>query len=123
MQRLPQNTWGWSRRPLKAALLLAIALVLAWSLASRVLAAELPARDFNTINLNRLADRDHNPLTFAVLGDSRDHGGLFPVLLEEVAREEGVSFVIHLGDLVNRGRLWEYQQFFADLQALQGLPS
>lgn len=121
--RLPfRNDPGWSRRPLLAALLLAVALILVWSLTSRVLAAELPARDVNTVNLKRLAELDHNPLTFAVLGDSRDHGGLFPVLLEEVAREEGVSFVIHLGDLVNRSRLWEYQQFFADLKALKGLP-
>lgn len=122
VNRLCSNAPGWSRRPLRTALLLAVALILAWSVASRVLADGLPAREFNTINLKRLTDCDHNPLTFVVLGDSRDHGGLFPVLLEQVAREDGAAFVIHLGDLVNRSRLWEYQQFFADLHGLKGLP-
>jgi len=84
--------------------------------------AELPARDFNSRNLARLSATTHNPLIFAVFGDSRDHGGLFPVLLEELASEEDLDFAVHLGDMVNRGRLWEYQAFFRDLRALNGLP-
>ncbi|MCL6621255.1 MAG: metallophosphoesterase [Syntrophobacterales bacterium] len=113
---------GWRRRWRWAALLVALAVAWAAPLGFRAHAEELPARDFNLLNLQRLAGVTHNPLTFVVLGDSRDHGGLFPLLLQEVAREEGVSLVIHLGDLVNRSRLWEYRQFFRDLKALSGLP-
>jgi len=76
----------------------------------------LPARDWNPQNLKRLEALPPNPLTFAVLGDSRDNPAVFQGLLRQVARDPGIQFVIHLGDMVAEGDLRRYRGFFQSLR-------
>lgn len=85
-------------------------------------AAGLPARQFNADNLARVEQLSANPLTFAVFGDSRDHSGVFPLLLKGVSQDKEVAFAIHLGDLVRNGRLEEYAAFFEEIKELGPLP-
>jgi predicted phosphodiesterase len=76
----------------------------------------LPARDWNLQNLERLEALPPNPLTFAVLGDSRDNPPVFQGLLRQMARDPGIQFVIHLGDMVDEGDLTRYRGFFQSLR-------
>lgn len=82
----------------------------------------LPARDWNPQNLKRLEALPPNPLTFAVLGDSRDNPPVFQGLLRQMARDPDIQFVIHLGDMVDEGDLTRYRGFFQSLRPYLKMP-
>jgi hypothetical protein len=50
------------------------------------------------------------PLIFAVAGDSRDDAQVYGQVLEAVAAD-GSQFLVHTGDLVNRGTEAQWQEF------------
>ncbi|MFH1596855.1 MAG: metallophosphoesterase [Pseudomonadota bacterium] len=82
----------------------------------------LPARDWNPQNLKRLVALPPNPLTFAVLGDSRNNPQVFQGLLRQMARDPDIQFVIHLGDMVDEGDLTRYRGFFQSLRPYLKMP-
>jgi 3',5'-cyclic AMP phosphodiesterase CpdA len=82
----------------------------------------LPARDWNSRNLARLQALKGDTLTFAVLGDNRNNPAVFEALLKQMARDPGLEFAIHLGDMVPSGELKNYQDFFHSLQNYLKLP-
>jgi len=102
---------------LSGLLLLAVA-VAAWSQA-------LPGEDWNGRGLARLeasAPRLPSPLTFAVLGDSRDSDGVFDRLLAQMAGDRSLAFAIHLGDLVHVGTEAGFRSFFRQVQGRLQIP-
>jgi len=82
----------------------------------------LPARDWNLKNLERLQALKADTVSFAVLGDSRDNIPVFAGLLRQMARDPGVKFAIHLGDMVNQGELEGYRSFFQSLRQYLHMP-
>jgi 3',5'-cyclic AMP phosphodiesterase CpdA len=82
----------------------------------------LPARDWNSQNLARLQAPKDEPLTFAVLGDNRNNPAVFDAILKQMARDPGLEFAIHLGDMVPTGELKNYQDFFHSLKNYLKLP-
>jgi 3',5'-cyclic AMP phosphodiesterase CpdA len=75
-------------------------------------AGPLPATDWNAANLAKIKVSPAKPLTFAVLGDSRDNPKIFAAVLKKVNRDPHLAFVIHLGDLVHKAELDQYRTFF-----------
>jgi len=107
----------WAGLLLSGLLLLAGA-VAAWSRA-------LPGEDWNGRALARLeasAPKLPSPLTFAVLGDSRDSAGIFDRLLGQMARDPSLAFVIHLGDMVHGGSEAGIQSFFGQVRRRLQIP-
>lgn len=103
----------------------------AWLVAGILLAAVLtrfglaepaPAPPWNPANLAKIASCTENPLAFAVLGDSRDSHGIFPHILRQISADPELAFVVHLGDLVHRGKLREFQHFFGQVREFLRLP-
>jgi 3',5'-cyclic AMP phosphodiesterase CpdA len=82
----------------------------------------LPARDWNPRNLAHLKALKGDNLTFAVLGDDRGNLPVFEALLKQMARDPGLEFAVHLGDMVPRGELKNYQDFFHSLRSYLKLP-
>ncbi len=80
------------------------------------LAGPAPAPPWNPANLAKIAPLTENPLTFAVLGDSRDSHGIFPHMLKQISADPELTFVVHLGDLVHGGKLKEFQHFFGQVR-------
>ncbi len=78
--------------------------------------APLPARQWNQENLERIKGLAAEPLTFAVLGDSRDNPAVFGRILQKVDRDPNIAFVIHLGDLVSKANLQDFQTFFEEVR-------
>jgi serine/threonine-protein phosphatase CPPED1 len=72
----------------------------------------LPARQWNRENLDKIKNIKAEPLTFAVLGDSRDNPADFGRVLKMIERDPSPAFVIHLGDMVKEANLEQYQTFF-----------
>jgi len=89
--------------------------------------AEAPpaGQGWNDQALSRLeaaAPRLPSPLTFAVLGDSRDSAGAFDRLLAQMARDPDLAFAIHLGDLVPVGTEADFQSFFRQVRPRLQIP-
>ena len=82
----------------------------------------LPARDWNLQNLKLIQALKPDPLTFAVLGDNRGNYPVFEGLLRQMARDPGLQFAIHLGDMVDKGELPRYRTFFQSLRQLLKVP-
>jgi len=74
--------------------------------------APLPAKQWNQENLAKVLSAAAEPVTFAVMGDSRDNPPVFGELLKKVDSDSELAFVIHLGDLVREAELDQYQTFF-----------
>jgi predicted phosphodiesterase len=74
--------------------------------------APLPAKQWNQENLAKVQSAAAEPVTFAVMGDSRDNPPAFGGLLKKVDRDSELAFVIHLGDMVREAELEQYQTFF-----------
>ena len=104
-------------------LILAILLLFSfWHSAAWAETTALPAQDWNLHNLKRIQTLNTEPVTFAVLGDSRGNFPVFDGLLRQMARDQGLQFAIHLGDMVNKGELAYYQPFFKSLQQYLTIP-
>jgi predicted phosphodiesterase len=71
----------------------------------------LPARDWNRHNLERITAPAGNPLTFAVLGDSRSNPPVFRQILGQMDRSPGLAFAIIVGDLVETGSAENFREF------------
>jgi 3',5'-cyclic AMP phosphodiesterase CpdA len=100
-----------ARRPLKWLILL----VVIWSMAGAGgghASDPLPVRDWNLKNLKVIEALKPGPLTFAVLGDSRDNPAVFGKLLQQIDRDPDIAFAVHLGDMVEKADLAQYQVFF-----------
>jgi predicted phosphodiesterase len=77
---------------------------------------QLPAKHWNQQNLEKIKGITSEPLTFAVLGDNRDNPAVFGRVLKKVDRESGLTFAIHLGDMVKEANLEQYQTFFKEVR-------
>ncbi len=72
----------------------------------------LPATEWNSKNLSQIRIPAAEPLTFAVLGDNREHPEILGQILKEIDSDPGLAFAIHLGDMVKEGDLGHYRGFF-----------
>jgi predicted phosphodiesterase len=99
------------------AVFFAVALLLSLALPARCQdSAVLPARNWNDANLKEIKAPASGPLTFAVLGDSRDNPAVFGKLLQQIDRDPGFAFAIHLGDMVRKADLGQYKVFFQEVR-------
>jgi serine/threonine-protein phosphatase CPPED1 len=97
--------------------------LLAWvSVALGADPGALPAQDWNLRNLERLKVASGRPLTFAVLGDSRDNPAVFEQVLKHLDGDPGLAFAIELGDLVGQGSLEAFGDFLHQVRQNVRLP-
>lgn len=104
---------------------LALAVVVIFSLLPGAVwgeTAPLPARDWNLHNLPRIQTLQPDNLSFAVLGDNRGDLPVFERMLRQMERDPGLKFAIHLGDMVEKGELERYRQFFQSMEPLLKMP-
>jgi 3',5'-cyclic AMP phosphodiesterase CpdA len=102
---------------------LTILLVLAWGCAGRGTGHEtLPARDWNPRQVERLQAPAGGKLTFAVLGDNRSNKAVFGRVLKDMAGDPSLTFAIIVGDMVERGALEEFNDFFKQIQPYGRMP-
>jgi len=102
---------------------LIILLLLAWGCAGRGTGHEtLPARDWNPRQVERLQAPAGGKLTLAVLGDSRSNPAVFDRLLKDMAGDSSLTFAIIVGDMVERGALEEFNNFFKQIQPYSRIP-
>lgn len=78
--------------------------------------AALPAKQWNQDNLNKLKGLPAGPLSFAVLGDNRDNPAVFGRVLKKVDWDSSLTFAIHLGDMVKKADLEQYETFFKEVR-------
>jgi len=98
-------------------------LVLAWTGAGLATdAAALPAQDWNPRQVARLQVPAGGKLTFAVLGDNRSNPAVFARVLKAMAGDPSLLFAIAVGDMVERGALEQFHQFFKQIQPYGRLP-
>ncbi len=84
--------------------------------------APLPAKDWNLRQLERLQTADGGALTFAVLGDSRSNPPVFERLLKDMAGDPSLTFAIDIGDMVERGTLAQFDEFFKQIRPYGRMP-
>ncbi|MBU4233667.1 MAG: metallophosphoesterase [Proteobacteria bacterium] len=102
---------------------LIILLVLAWTGAGLAVdSAALPAKDWNPRQVERLQAPAGGKLTFAVLGDSRSNPPVFERVLKDMAGDPSLTFAIDIGDMVERGTLEQFDEFFKQIQPYSRMP-
>jgi 3',5'-cyclic AMP phosphodiesterase CpdA len=82
----------------------------------------LPAKDWNRRQVERLQAPAGGTLTFAVLGDNRSNPEVFGRVLRQLDRDPGLAFAIDVGDLVERGTLEQFVEFFKQIQPYGRMP-
>jgi serine/threonine-protein phosphatase CPPED1 len=82
----------------------------------------LPVRDWNLRQVERLQAPAGGKLSFAVLGDSRSNPPVFDRLLKHMAGDPILTFAIDIGDMVERGTLDQFAEFFKQIQSANRLP-
>jgi len=105
--------WG------RARIILAVSILCIVVLAGAALAADtgpLPASQWNQENLSRIKGLAAEPLTFTVLGDNRDNPEIFGRVLKQADNDPGLTFAIHLGDMVHNADLAQYRTFFDEVR-------
>ena len=106
-----------------AGLGLIILLLLAWTGASLAAdSAALPAKDWNPRQVKRLQAPAGGKLTFAVLGDNRSNPEVFGRVLQQLDRDPSLTFAIDVGDLVERGALDQFDEFFKQIRPYNRIP-
>jgi hypothetical protein len=103
------------------------ALIILWLLAwaGAGLAADsgaLPAKDWNPRQVERLQAPAGGKLTFAVLGDSRSNPEVFGRVLKDIAGDPSLTFAIAVGDMVERGTLEQFDEFFKQIRPYNRIP-
>jgi hypothetical protein len=102
---------------------LIILLLLAWTGAGLAVdSAALPAKDWNPRQVERLQAPAGGKLSFAVLGDSRSNPWVFERVLKDMAGDPSLTFAIDIGDMVERGTLEQFDEFFKQIQPYSRLP-
>jgi 3',5'-cyclic AMP phosphodiesterase CpdA len=97
--------------------------LLAWTGAGLAAdSAALPAKDWNLRQVERLQAPAGGKLTFAVLGDSRSNPPVFERLLKDMAGDPILTFAIDIGDMVERGTLEQFGEFFKQIRSAVRLP-
>ena len=97
--------------------------LLAWAAAGLAAdVAPLPAKDWNLRQMERLQTAGGDPLTFAVLGDSRSNAPVFEQVLKSMARDPGLAFAIEVGDMVEQGTLAQFDEFFKQIRSYVRMP-
>jgi serine/threonine-protein phosphatase CPPED1 len=76
----------------------------------------LPAQNWNRENLQRIKGLAAEPLTFTVMGDNRDNPEIFGKVLKQADNDPGLTFAIHLGDMVHKVDLDQYRIFFNEVR-------
>jgi len=76
----------------------------------------LPAQPWNHSQLAKIKVAPSDTLTFAVLGDSRNSREVFEGLLGQINHDRDIAFAIHLGDLVENGKLEQYRFFLKQVR-------
>ena len=100
-----------------ARLFFIILALLAWTGAGLAAgSAVLPAKDWNLRQLERLQAPAGDKLTFAVLGDNRSNPAVFERVLQAMAGDPSLNFAIIVGDMVERGALEEFADFFQQIK-------
>ena len=111
------------QRLLAVRLGLIILLLLAWTGAGLADdSAALPAKDWNPRQVERLQAPAGDKLTFAVLGDNRSNPEVFGRVLRQLNRDPSLVFAIAVGDMVERGTLEQFVDFFKQIQPYGRLP-
>ncbi len=112
-----------SRKLLTLTLCLVIAGLLAWlGAAPATDLGALPAENWNPRQLERLQAAGRGPLTFAVLGDNRTNPAVFDRVMRRLDADPSLAFAINVGDLVEKGTLEQFRDFFRRLQSRVRLP-
>ena len=102
---------------------LIILLLLAWTGAGLAVdSAALPAKDWNLRQVERLQAPAGGKLTFAVLGDNRSNPAVFERVLKDMAGDPSLTFAIDVGDMVERGTLEQFDDFFKQIQPYNRMP-
>jgi hypothetical protein len=97
--------------------------LLAWAVVRLATdAAPLPAKDWNLRQVERLQAPAGGTLTFAVLGDSRSNPAVFERGLKAMAGDPSLTFAIDIGDMVERGTLAQFDEFFKQVRSAGRLP-
>ena len=97
--------------------------LLAWTGAGLAAdSAALPAKDWNLRQVEGLQAPKGGTLTFAVLGDSRSNPPVFERLLKDMAGDPSLTFAIDIGDMVERGTLEQFDEFFKQIRSAVRLP-
>jgi hypothetical protein len=104
-----------------------LALIILWLLAwtgagLAVDSAALPAKDWNPRQVERLQAPAGGNLTFAVLGDSRSNPAVFDRVLKDMAGDPSLTFAIDVGDMVERGTLEQFNEFFKQIRPYSRIP-
>ena len=84
--------------------------------------AALPAKDWNLRQVERLQAPEGGKLSFAVLGDNRGNPEVFGRVLRQLDRDPGLAFAMDVGDLVERGTLEQFVEFFKQIQPYGRMP-
>ena len=104
-------------------LVLILWLLLAWTGAGLSAdSAALPAKEWNLRQVERLQAPAGDKLTFAVLGDNRSNQTVFEQVLKAMAGDPSLAFAIIVGDMVERGALEEFTDFFKQIKPYGRMP-
>ncbi len=106
---MKRHHWGYCRIFLTGFILVVLALA-GVGLAEDT--GQFPARQWNQENLGKIRGLAAEPLNFVVLGDNRDNPEVFGQVLRQADQDPGLSFAIHLGDMVKTADLDLYRLFF-----------
>jgi serine/threonine-protein phosphatase CPPED1 len=106
-----------------ARLIFIILVLLVWTGAGLAVdSLALPAQDWNLRQIERLEAPAGNELTFAVLGDNRSNQPIFDRVLKAMAGDPSLTFAIIVGDMVERGALEEFADFFKQIKPYGQMP-
>jgi serine/threonine-protein phosphatase CPPED1 len=97
--------------------------LLAWTGAGLAAdAAALPEKNWNPRQVERLKAPAGGKLTFAVLGDNRSDPAVFEQVLKALAGDPSLTFAIDVGDMVERGTLAQFDEFFKQIRPYSRMP-
>jgi 3',5'-cyclic AMP phosphodiesterase CpdA len=111
-----------TRLPAVAVCLIILGLLAGMGVALAADPGALPAENWNLRQLERLQTAGGGALTFAVLGDNRSNPAVFDQVLRRLDADASLAFAINVGDLVQKGTLEQFNNFFRHLRSGARLP-